>query len=273
MSFKDFFSTRMASRFCGNAHSPREGRLTASGRGNVCHEVAMRIANGQVLAGYPALAVRTFLRRCRPCTIVPATAAYDLKFDEREGSVFLRGLTSLALIEPADHMPRGETEAYEITGRGLAFANASAARPITRRTAESALAQFMKRLHAVNANAEYLYRVESAMLIGSLLTEIERLGDVDLAVKLSPKVTEDEAFNEWCDRRRHAAQQAGQRFRSTFDWVVWSKKEIFQALRGRSRILSIHKWDQITKMADVRYRVVWGDPKRIARLITNGKPC
>ena len=154
----------------------------------------MRINKGQVVAGYPALTVRTFLRRCRSCTIVPATAAYDLKVDEREGSVFLRELASLGLIEPADHMPRGEAEAYEITNRGFAYANGSASGPITRRTAESALAQFMERLHAVNANDEYVYRVKSAVLFGSMLTEIERLGDVDLAVELSPKATREEAF-------------------------------------------------------------------------------
>jgi hypothetical protein len=115
--------------------------------------------------------VRTFLRRCRFCTIVPATAAYDLKFDERDASAFLRELASLGLIESVDHIPRREAEAYEIINRGLAFANASAARPITRKTAESVLAQFIERLHAVNANAEYVYRVESAVLFGSMLTD------------------------------------------------------------------------------------------------------
>lgn len=240
---------------------------------SVYDEVVMRIKKGQIVAGYPALTVRRLLRRYRFCTIVPNTAAYDLKIDEGEGSVFLRELASLGIIEPADHIPRGEAEAYEITNRGLAFANASAARPVTRKTAESALAQFMERLHAVNANAEYLYRVESAVLFGSMLTKIERLGDVDLAVELSSKATGEKAFDRWCDRRRNAALVAGQRFKSDFDWVVWPKAEVYRALRGRSRTLSIHEWDQITKMADVRYRVLWGDRKRIARLIPNGKPC
>ena len=233
----------------------------------------MRINKGQVVAGYPALTVRTFLRRCRSCTIVLATAAHDLKIDEGEGSVFLKKLAALDLVEPADHISRGEAEAYEITNRGLAYANASASKPITRRTAESALAQFMERLHAVNANAEYVYSVKSAVLFGSMLTEIERLGDVDLAVELSPKVTEDKAFDRWCERRRQAAQETGQRLRSTFDWVVWPKREVLPALRGRVRTLSIHEWDQITKMTGVRYRVLWGDRKRIARHIPDGKPC
>ena len=106
-----------------------------------------------------------------------------------------------------------------------------------------------------------------------MLTAIERLGDVDLAVDLSPKTAGEEAFDQWCDRRRHAAQEAGQRFKSDFDWVVWPKAEVYRALRGRSRTLSVHEWDQIMKMTDVRYRVLWGDRKRIARLIPDGKSC
>ena len=153
------------------------------------------------------------------------------------------------------------------------FAGHVRARPITRKTAQSALAQFMERLRALNANAEYLYRVESAVLFGSMLTETERLGDGDLAVELSSKATGEKEFDRWCDRRRNAAQEAGQRFESDFDWVVWPKAEVYRALRGGVRALSIHEWDQITKMADIRYRVVWGDRKRIARLIPDGKPC
>lgn len=106
-----------------------------------------------------------------------------------------------------------------------------------------------------------------------MLTEIERLGDVDVAVKLSPKTTEDKAFYEWCDRRGHASEEAGRRFGSIFDSAVWPKAEVYRALRGRVRTLSIHEWDQITKMAGVRYRVLWGDRKRIARLIPDGEPC
>ena len=46
-----------------------------------------------------------FHRRGRSCTIVPATAAHDLKIGEGKSSVFLKQLTALGLVEPADHMP------------------------------------------------------------------------------------------------------------------------------------------------------------------------
>jgi len=233
----------------------------------------MRLSKDQIIAGYPALAVRAFLRRCRSCTIVPATAAYELKAGAAEATQFLRELDSLGLIEAAEHPQMEEAAAYEITSRGHAFANASAAKPVLRRTAESALRQFMERLHRVNASSEYVYRVKSAVLFGSMLSEAERLGDVDIAIELSPKVDEEADFRQWCDRRRQVAQDVGRSFGSTFDWVVWPKTEVFHVLRARSRTLSLHEWDQVARMPEVRYRVLWGDPKRIAALIPDGRPC
>ena len=50
------------------------------------------------------------------------------------------------------------------------------------------------------------YRVESAVLFGSMLSEAERLGDVDIAIELLPKVAEQAEFHKWCDRRRYARE-------------------------------------------------------------------
>jgi hypothetical protein len=52
----------------------------------------MRIDKDQIVAGYPALTVRTFLRRCRFFTIVAETAARALKTDDRQAAGFLRQL-------------------------------------------------------------------------------------------------------------------------------------------------------------------------------------
>lgn len=233
----------------------------------------MRIGKDQLIAGYPALTVRAFLRRCRFCTIVPETAAFALKAATPEAAVFLRELASLDLIESAEHLPTGEEVAYEITTRGNAFANASAAKPVLRKTAESALEQFMERLQRVNASSEYVYCVESAVLFGSMLSEAERLGDVDIAIELLPKVVEEAEFRQWCDRRRYAARDQGRRFGSTVDWVLWPKEEIFEVLRARSRTLSLHGIHDLAELTDVRYRVLWGNPGRIAGLIRSGRPC
>jgi hypothetical protein len=233
----------------------------------------MRIAKDQSVAGYPALVVRAFLRRCRFCTIVPETAAYALRASNRKAADFLCQLAALGLIKPTEYLPLGEKAAYEITTRGNAFANASAAKPVFRKTAELALERFLERLHELNANPEYVYRVNSAVLFGSMLSDIERLGDVDIAIGLQSKVAGEAEFRKWCDRRRKAAQEQGRSFGSTFDWVVWPRIEVFHVLRAHTRILSLHEWDEVIRMPKVRYKVLWGDAEQIAGLISKGKQC
>jgi hypothetical protein len=52
-----------------------------------------------------------------------------------------------------------------------------------------------------------------------MLSEAERLGDVDIAIELLPKVAEEAEFRKCCDRRRYAAREQGKSFRSSFDWI------------------------------------------------------
>ena len=106
-----------------------------------------------------------------------------------------------------------------------------------------------------------------------MLTEAERLGDVDIAIELLPKVAEEAEFRKWCDRRRYASREQGKSFRSSFDSIFWPREEIFETLRARSRTLSLHGIHDLAEMGDVRYRVFRGDPARVAALIPAGQSC
>lgn len=231
----------------------------------------MQISKDEMIAGYPALAVRNFLRRYRSFTISAAAAARDLDTDEHHAQLFLCGLESLELIGPAEApLPNGEA-GYEITIKGNAFANASAAKPIRRSTADLALRHFMERLDRLNSSGEYVYRVVSAVLFGSMLSAAERLGDVDIAIELEPKMIEDADFRNRCDVRRKLASRRGTSFPSTVEFVLWPRTEIFRALRARARALSLHEWSQVVRLPGVRYRVLWGDRERIAAMICGGE--
>jgi hypothetical protein len=135
------------------------------------------------------------------------------------------------------------------------------------------LQQFLERLDTVNSTPDYAYRVESAVLFGGMLSEAERLGDVDIAIELVPKVAEEAELRKWCDRRRHLAREQGKSFRSTFDWVFWPSEEIFQTLRARSRTLSLHGIHDLAEMDGVQYRILRGDPEQVTSLIPRGQPC
>jgi hypothetical protein len=106
-----------------------------------------------------------------------------------------------------------------------------------------------------------------------MLSEAERLGDVDIAIELLPKVSEEAEFRKWCDRRRYAAREQGNGHRSSFGLIFCPKEEIFERLQARSRTLSLHGIHDLAEMVDVRYRVLRGDPARVAALIPSGQSC
>jgi predicted nucleotidyltransferase len=224
-----------------------------------------------MIAGHTALLVRSFLRRFRASEIDVDAAARELNIDEHQAQEFLIAIETLGLIEAeAAHLqPSGRM--YSVTIKGNALASASAAKPIRRSTAEIALRHFITRLDQFDIRSEYVYRVVSAVLFGSMLSNSEHLADVDIAVELEPKIADEEKFGEWCDARRRLALKIGARFSNTMDREYWPQMEVFRALRARSRALSLHEWNQIIRIPGVRYSVLSGDRQRISGMISTGE--
>jgi predicted ArsR family transcriptional regulator len=99
----------------------------------------MQIPKDEIIAGYPVLAMRGFMRRYRVFDITAPAAAQELHIDERAAQKFLYDLESLGLIEPSEVVPQDGEPTYSVTIKGNALANVSAAKPIRRSTAELAL--------------------------------------------------------------------------------------------------------------------------------------
>jgi predicted nucleotidyltransferase len=227
----------------------------------------MRITKDQLVAGYPVLEVRSFIRRQRLGTFAAPAAEHAMKLSLSEAEDFLRELVNLGYLEQARPIFGENIAAYEVTQQGQALANASGAKPISRETADRALQEFMERVQTINASREYAYQIESVVLFGSMLSSAERLGDVDLAIELKPAILGDEEFDERCNVRRRAAQADGKRFTSTFEWVTWPQKEIILFLKSRSRTLSLHDLHDLTSMNDIQCRVLLGNSRRLMKMI------
>jgi predicted nucleotidyltransferase len=231
----------------------------------------MRIVSDEIIAGYSALEVRDFLRRYRLTNFYIEAAEDDLVLSPRTATIFMNKLKGLEFIEELARDRWDGRRVFRLTIKGQALANASAARPLLRRTAERLLAQFLERVQRVNSTEEYVYRVEHVVLFGSMLSDIDRLGDVDIAVQLQPKVDKDDAFQEWSMARRRAAEAKGRNFRGVFDWAMWPTQEIFLQLKARSSGLSLHDFCEVEKLPNVRYKVLLGDPQSIAAKIVSGE--
>lgn len=229
----------------------------------------MRIAAGQLVAGYPAVKVRDFLRRYRDTGDCDKAVETELAINRKAAGIFLRELVTSGLLEISES--RSGDQQFTLTRQGEILTNASAAKPIRRKTAERVLAAFMERVKVVNATSDYLYRVNEVILFGSMLSDVEQLGDVDVAVNLEPKVSDVEALKEWSMVRRHVAEVEGRFFSTDLGWICWPIVEVYKQLKARSRSLSLHEVKHLKRLSNLSYRVLLGDPDRLNVILQNGR--
>lgn len=122
----------------------------------------------------------------------------------------------------------------------------------------------MSRAEEINGNPKFLYSVCSVVLFGSYVNGNERLGDLDVAVELSPRVEDP---GKWATAHLRYAQDSGRRFSNFTDALYWAQAEIYQVLKARRRTLSIQPWYSflgMEKKDGFQYRVVMGDADKIA---------
>jgi predicted nucleotidyltransferase len=229
----------------------------------------MHITADQSIAGYPAKKVRDFLRGRQLGAIFNEVALGELALKPKAARDLLKELVVIGLIK---EYGKCDGDLYfQLTCHGQNFANAPASKPIHRKTAERVLAEFMQRMERVNATSEYLYRVDTAILFGSMLSDVERLGDVDVAVNLEPKVREEAAFEEWQMERRRAAQIGGRSFSSYVAWLYYPREEVYRQLKARTLSLSLYELSNVKNLPDLSYRILLGDPEQLAALIPTGR--
>jgi predicted nucleotidyltransferase len=141
----------------------------------------MRIDPKGTVAGRPALLVRQTLRHLRtplPWGLSELESAASV--EAGEGRALIKALLAEGLIEAAGR------NAWKVTQAGQTLSSATAARRVTRATAQRALQQFLGRVEQVNNDPCSLGKVTRVVLFGSMLEPaVERLSDVDLAVEVA----------------------------------------------------------------------------------------
>jgi hypothetical protein len=152
----------------------------------------MRIDRTGQIGGCPALVVRKALRRLRVWDewgVAELEAAAALA--PGTGRDLVKALQTEGLIEASARCT------WSVTQAGRTFSVASASRPVTRATAEKALAEFLDRVEQVNRDPYFLGKAIRVVLFGSMLKpEVMRLSDVDVAVEL---VAKEADFDRACE--------------------------------------------------------------------------
>jgi len=190
------------------------------------------------LGGIPIVNVRDFLRR---------HAAYGWRredaidaFGSTHADTVVEALISGGYIEWTQEYGSSR---YMTTVKGGALTKASAARPVSRKTAEQALKGFLERCHEVGHRPDLLYRVRKALLFGSMLGDKPFVSDVDIAFQLVPKEKDPDRHFALTQEQSQQALREGRRFSNLVEELFYSEYRVRLFLKSRSRVIQLSPID------------------------------
>lgn len=201
------------------------------------------------IAGMPALAIRNLLNKNDFISL--SMIAVHFNISDRIAKIVINGLLDEGYMELNECHSEDGKAFYHPTLKGCSLALASAAKPVTRKTAEKKIEEFLKRVEEVNKNEYFLYRVDKAVVFGSYLSDQERINDIDIAVVANRKHDDFEKFYNETMKRASDAEAKGRRFSSANSMLYYTWDEVMLFLKSRSRAISLHSSiDFILKMVD-----------------------
>ena len=198
----------------------------------------MRIDPKAAVAGFPALTIRKLVRRLNDLPYWNTeTVQAILRKERNEAEAIVRALVEAGLA--VSKVSRG-MNGCTTTQLARSFGSATAAKPITRQTADRALSQLLERVNQVNSDEYFLAQVTKVVVLGSYLrADVDRLSDLDIAVELQPKEANWDRLRELTLKRVEQVQMAGRGFRNWLEMEYWWHREVFAFLKNRSRTISL----------------------------------
>jgi predicted nucleotidyltransferase len=147
----------------------------------------------------------------------------------------------------------------------MTFTAATAAKRLTRATAERALAAFMERVARVNSDPYFLGQVTRVALFGSMLNpDTDRPSDIDLAVEIVRKIADWDSHIEKNNERVQELMNLGHHFRHTIEYAACWHLEVFRFLKGGSRAISLADYTIEKRLVlAVAHRMLIGDDEPV----------
>jgi hypothetical protein len=216
----------------------------------------MHVDSNATVAGYPVLLVRQALRKLRHIAtwgsgMLEAAAGLP----SGAGPELAKALAAQGLIRKI------QKDAWTMCQAGMTFTAATAAKRLTRATAERALATFMGRVARVNSDPYFLGQVTRVALFGSMLNpDTDRPSDIDLAVEIVPKIADWDSHIEKNNERVQELMTLGHNFRHTIEYAACWHLEVFRFLKGGSRAISLADYNVEKRLVlAVAHRMLLGD--------------
>lgn len=203
--------------------------------------MTLQIDPKATFAGLPILQVRHAVRRVVYDGFDVGSFAQDLRTSPRVARRVITQLEAEGFIERAGLSKR---LLWKLTDKGAKLAAGRATPRIYRSTADRLLAGLIDRMHQLESREDLLFRVEWAAVYGSYLRDVDRLGDLDIAVKLARKETDPARHRARTRAALAAASSSGRRFSGIADRIGYPRDEVCRFLRGRSRSISLYEIDE-----------------------------
>lgn len=213
----------------------------------------MRINSNDEMFGFPVMKLREFFKRyTNEWDVESVMQFFDI--GRNEANILMKQFEEGSLIEKGSKFRNEQLWRNSIKGNALALA--SAAKPILRATASKKIDEFLTRVKEVNTNEYYLYKIEKVLIFGSYLGEGEKLGDIDLAIKIVPKEVDASKRQKLFTNRLIDAKNNGRHFGNIVEEVFWPQEEVLKYLKSRSRSISIHFTDDLV-LKNAEYKVIY----------------
>lgn len=175
----------------------------------------MRIKSNETIGKYSVITIRKFLKHLKNnfCSENEITnfIAYVLKINKITAEEIFEILKNEKLIEIIKDR---DIFFWTTTIKGNSLSMASAAKPILRKTAEKIIKNFLERVHHINEDNYYLYKIKKVIVFWSYLSSQEKLGDIDIAIKLIPIESNEKKQSILVQKRAKETIEKGRNFSS-----------------------------------------------------------
>lgn len=214
----------------------------------------MHINPNDTLAGQPILKIREFLRRNQSCNWGEGIVRSTFNVDSKTAKGIINLLKIRGYIEPIQIS--GKTY-WKNTIQGNALALSSAAKPISRATAERKLEEFLERVIEVRNSKYYLCKVTRVVVFGSYLSGKDNINDIDLSISLVSKEKNEQKRRKIEEERIDNVIFYGKIFRNLTERVCWPELEVIKFLKGRSRSIGLHIDEPVIERC--QHKVIYRD--------------
>ena len=199
----------------------------------------MRIKPNDIIAGQPAHTIRKFLKRNSSWYSIPLEVIEkELEVSPATAQQIFQDLCELGYIAPTDETD--QENRWYVTTKGNGLAGASARKPIKRETAKRLVKQFLERVERINDSGEYAFQVKQVIVFGSYVSDRPDLGDIDFAITLEPRYSDQDKQQAIENERIKKALEAGKSFKSFIEKLIWPQEEVRRILKNRSPYISLH---------------------------------